>query len=1144
MKKHPIIHSSCIRKRVNVLFLKLKLLTMLMFVGVMALSASTNAQQTKINLQVQNTSLSRILSSIEKQSDFLFIYKENIDISNLRRSISVKDEKIENVLDILFKGLDVVYRIDGRQVFLLKKEVPKKVVAVVQKTDVVQSQKKSVRGMVTDEKGEPIQGTTVIIKGTTIGTVTDANGMYTLPLPNTAKTLLVSFMGYKTAEVDILDKAVLNVVLAENSISLDEVVAVGYGTQKKESVVGSIAQASSKELRRTAHVTDFKQALTGLLPGLVTMTASGEPGGTGRGNSATNIFIRGMNTWNGGQPLILVDGAERTMDNLDVNEVESISILKDASATAVFGVKGANGVILITTKRGSSDSEKPTLHFTYNAESKMLSKLPEIMDSYNAILIRDQAIENEVSLNEPSWGDYIATEIAERYKRPQSAEYAQIYPNVNWQKALFKDMSMSHRATMDIQGGTKKVKYFGSLAYLHEGDMFKDYTNNKGYDPNYNFDRFNFRSNVDFKLTNTTTFKVDLSGYYSMKNTNYNNEGSTGSADQWMWAAAYTMAPDLYLPQYADGRFGTTSLSTKPNPVAAVYNLGVRQTRTTTLNSDFHLEQKLDFITKGLAANASFFYDNQIISEGGIYDGNNHVRPADGNVFEEEISPLLYTGPDQDPSEYTTLWPQTGRNQYDWAVIPWALRSEVIGTADWDYTIPVTRRMVYQLQLNYARQFGNHNVSAMGLMKREEYARGSMFKNYREDWVGRVTYDYATRYFFEMNGAYNGSEKFGPDYRFDFFPSLALGWNVTNEKFWKIDQVNRLKFRYSIGRVGDDNVGGRWLYTSQLAYGSYARLGQLTNVVSPYTFYRESSVGNPDIHWEKSLKKDFGVELGLLKDMFSITYDYFTDHRTDVLLSGSSRNIPAFYGTTPPSANLGEVKSSGHEFEIKFNKSWSNYYIWSKLAFAHNENKIINKDDPELLDSHLKAAGYAIGQTRTQVSTGFYNNWDEVYASVPTESNDSYKLPGYYNLLDYNGDGLINSEDVVPYGYSEVPQNTYDFTLGFEYKGFSVMVQFYGVNNVSRTYTMDNFNGYTDLVFSHVSDHWSKDNQDASSFLPRWKTSGENIGNYYVYDGSYLRLKTAELGYTFNKKFVQKAKSVIYENISEREQPALLVKSA
>ncbi|MDP2336868.1 MAG: TonB-dependent receptor [Bacteroidota bacterium] len=988
-----------------------------------------------------------------------------------------------------------------------------------------QQQKKALSGTVKDDNGLPLPGVSVLVKGTTIGTITNANGQFTLSVPTDAKILLFSFIGMNAQEIPVSGKSTFNVVLKELTVGVEEVVVVGYGVQKKESIVGSIVQTSNEQLKRSGGVTDLKQALAGNLPGVTTITSSGEPGGTRRGESATAIFIRGQNTWNGGQPLILVDGVEREMDNIDVNEVESISVLKDASATAVFGVKGANGVILITTKRGTAG--KPKLSFSYNSTGKMLSKLPQKMDSYNAILTRNEAIEREVVLNEPSWPDYIPNELVTRYKLPQTPEYAMIYPNVNWEKAMFKDLGLSHRATMNVQGGTNFVKYFGSLSYLDEGDMFKEYDNGKGYKPNYDFTRFNFRSNLDFKLTKTTNLKVNLSGYYSQKNTNNSYANYTAGINPKIWSAVYAMPPDAYLPQYPDGRWGW-AYNINTNPVAYVNNLGIRETRTTELNSDFALEQNLDFITKGLSAKASLYYDNSILSEGGLDNVSNDIHPnsTTSNTPFKVINPDLYTGPDQDPSEYTTNLPVLGRNGFDWRLIPWTISQEVISPAMWSKYIPITRRMMYQFQINYARKFNLHNLGAMGVVKREEYAQGSMFKNYREDWVFRATYDYDSKYLFEMNGAYNGSEQFGPGYRFDFFPSLALGWVVSNEKFFKVEWINKLKLRFSTGIVGDDKgSGGRWLYASQLSYGGKTVLNEDPNGFSPYTWYKEATIGNPDIHWEKARKDNFGLEIGLFNNLISANYDYFTEDRTDILLAGSSRSIPPFFGGTPPSANIGHVKSSGHEIELKFDKRTNNgLHYWATLALAHVENKILDKDDPLLLASYAKAEGYSIGQTRSQIRAGFYNNWDQVYASVPMETNDMSKLPGFYNILDFNADGVIKAtDDRAPYGYSQVPQNTFNTSLGADYKGFSVMVQFYGVNNVSRYVPLQNFSGRTDVVFDHVADYWSKDNQDASSFLPRWKTAGQNIGDYFIYDGSYIRLKTAEIAYTFQGRGIKKA---------------------
>jgi len=574
---------------------------------------------------------------------------------------------------------------------------------------------------------------------------------------------------------------------------------------------------------------------------------------------------------------------------------------------------------------------------------------------------------------------------------------------------------------------------------------------------------------------------------------------------------------------YPDGRWGAYQEggNNTVNPLAVVYNIGIRETRTTQLNSDFELNQDLGFITEGLNAKASLYYDNSIRSEGGIWDQQNSVRPAEArtNVPYKQIYPMKYEGPDQDPSEYTVLLPISDE-EYDWVLRPWSIRQENISSANWSSYIPVSRRLMYQFQMNYARRFNEHNVTATGVFKREEYARGSMFKNYREDWVFRVTYDYNSRYLLEVNGAYNGSEQFGPGYRFDFFPSVALGWYLSNEKFFDVPWIDRIKFRYSIGQVGDDKVSGsRWLYASQLGYGGRARLSNSTSGWSPYYFYREAVVGNPNIQWETALKTNFGFEFGMLQNLFSLNFDYFTEDRTNILMSGNSRNVPPFFGATPPSANLGHVKSKGFELELGFNKNLSSdLNIWANLAITHNENEVIFRDDPPLQFDYLKAQGYPIGQQKRLLKTDFYNNWDDVYASVPTETNDLQKLPGYYDLIDFNADGLIkNSEDTPPVGYSGVPQNTANLSLGTKYKGFSFMVQFYGVNNANRYIPFNNYQNDVDIVFGHVRDYWSKDNPNASSFLPRWKTQAENIGDYYLYDASYLRLRTIEVAYSFNQ---------------------------
>ena len=1092
-----------------------------LFMGILtslATAGPTNGQgllDRRISLVAENQAVKSILVEIEDQTSIVFTYRPILIDNGKTFSFVVTEARLADVLSRILSPDVAFAAIETEEEIVLGPAMP---VASISAGPMVESQLAiNVSGQVKDESGATLPGVNVVEKGTANGTTTDIDGRFTLSVPDANSILVFSFIGYKTQEMVVGNHTQISVKLVLDVAVLEEVVVVGYGTQKKESVVGSIAQVGEERLKQSGRVTDLKQSLTGNLPGVTTITSSGEPGGTRTDESSTQIFIRGQNTWNGGQPLILVDGVERNMENVDVNEVESISVLKDASATAVFGVKGANGVILITTKRGTVG--KPKLSFSYNTTGLLVSRLPEKLDAYNTLRMKNEAIEREVVLNETSWSDYTPMNIVDRYKLPQKPEYAMIYPNVDWENELFKDVGVSHYASMNVQGGTKFTKYFASLAYLHEGDMFKDYDNNKGYDANYNFNRFNFRSNIDFSITPTTTLSVNLAGHYRQKNTNFDFRQN----NEYVWQAAYGMPADAYLPRYEDGRWGVSSTipaETMPNPVASINNVGIRENRWTQLNSDFMLEQKLDFFTKGLSAKGSFFYDNTIVSEGGLNDVTNHVRPeAGGNTPAKYVHRDLYTGSDQDPSEYVEDAPVTGVNQFDWIVRPWTILQEEVSS-------DVRRRLMYQFQLNYKRKFGVHNVGALALFKREENANGSMFPHFREDWVFRTTYDYDSRYLFEANGAYNGSEQFGPGYRFDFFPSVAAGWVVSNEKFFKPDWINWLKLRYSVGMVGDDRVsGGRWLYASQLAYGGYARMNATPGEESPYKWFKESIVGNPNIHWEKALKSNYGVEVGFLDDLISLTYDYFTEDRTDILLSGSSRpSIPPFYGaTSPPSANIGHVEAKGHELEVRFDKRTPNLRYWATFSVTHTQNKILAKDDPVLLPEYSKAEGYAISQTRSQIRAGLYTNWDEIYASVPQESNDLQKLPGFYNIIDFNADGVIKSDDRAPIGYPETPRDSYNASVGFSYKGFSAMVQFYGVTSVSRNIPLKNYNLNQNVLFSDVLDHWSMENPNGSSYLPLWKTQGQFLGDYWIYDGSYIRLKTAEVSYTLQDSFIDRA---------------------
>lgn len=442
MKKHPDF------KKIFCDLMKLSLIQVFitaMFCGV-SFARETTAQELlnrTVTLQMENRKVTEILSGIEKLADVKFTYRTNLLVENQRISVNYKDSKLSDVLEQLFVPLNIKYKIIGRQIVLTPQPVkePDADQAVIDPLQVPTTDRR-IQGTVYDESGEGLPGVSVLVKGTQTGTITDINGAFSIVVPNQESVLVFSFVGYITQEITVGNQSNITLDLEVDQKILEEVVVVGFGTQKKQSVVGAIVQTTNEDLRRTGNVTDLKQALTGQLPGLTTITSSGEPGGTLTGGNATEIFIRGRNTWNGGQPLILVDGVERDMTNVDVSEVESISVLKDASATAVFGVRGANGVILITTKRGTES--KPQLSFNYSATALSVSRLPEKLDSYEAIMIRNEMIEREGLLSPVSWGDYVPYEVALRYKKPQSDIDAILYPNVDWEK-LCSGISHGHK---------------------------------------------------------------------------------------------------------------------------------------------------------------------------------------------------------------------------------------------------------------------------------------------------------------------------------------------------------------------------------------------------------------------------------------------------------------------------------------------------------------------------------------------------------------------------------------------------------------------------------------------------------------------------------------------------------------------------
>ena len=955
------------------------------------------------------------------------------------------------------------------------------------------------KGVVVDENNEPIIGANIAVKGNkSIGTIADLDGNFQLKVPSSNSILVVSFIGMTTKEVKVETAKSIKIVLQADNVQLQEVVVVGFGQQKKASVVGAIAQTNSKALERTGGVTSLGQALTGNLPGVVTMTTTGKPG-----DEDPKITIRGVTSWNSSDPLVLVDGVERPMSNVDINSVASISVLKDASATAVFGVRGANGVILITTKRG--EEGRAVININASTTLKTYSKLPDMMDSYDALALRNQAIESELAYHPTSWNYYLSQDRLNKYRYPANQAEAERYPNMDWVDYLLKDVATSYNANVNISGGTKFVKYFAAADFAHEGDIYKKVTNTKGYDPGFSYDRINVRSNLDFNLTKTTKLHVNLSGSHAVK------KATQGQYENLVWSAFYGISPDSFVPVYSDGTFGYYY----PNPTQAATNSyedlsvnGIGYTTDDRLNTDFTLEQDLGFILKGLNVQAKLAFDNAFRETGrGVDDTNDWENEAHKWIDPE--TGLEYTDIKPD-----ALYKFDFKNNNAW-------RTGAGTVQNW----ATYRRMNYSAQLNYSNKFGDHTVGGMGNFSREQYATGSEQPHYRENWVFRGTYDYASRYMLEYNGAYNGSEIFAKENRFAFFSSGAIGWMVSEEPLVKklnLKWLDMLKLRASYGQIGDDNVNGRWLYMDTWNNGGNYRQS-LTGVdpaKSPYSWWQQSQLGNKNLQWEVATKLDIAADFALFGGVISGSFDYFKEKRSDILVTGDKRAVPSYFGASAPVANLGKVDSQGFEFDVRWNKQLNrDWRLWGNASLTHATSKIKEADDPKLKPDYQKKADKAINQNYSYVDHGYYNSWDELYGSTAHDEYDNGRKPGNYVILDYDADGIISVNDNIPYGFTGTPQNTMNLQVGFDYKGWSFFVQFYNVNNVSRSVGLSSLGGTRNTAFYEGS-YWSPSNQNADVPLPRWlnQTSRYTDGTRFLFDGSYTRLKYAELSYTFSEE--------------------------
>ena len=978
-------------------------------------------------------------------------------------------------------------------------------------------QNHSIKGQIVDAKSnEPLIGVNITVEGTSNGTISDVDGHFTLTATPDA-VLKISYIGYREILLKVADlKKDAIISLEEDSKQLEEVVVVGYGVQKKVTSVGSITQTGGNELMKGGSVNSVSEALQGKLNGVVAINSSGMPG-----DNEVKMYIRGKSTWDNTDPLVLVDGIERNMNDVDMNEIESISVLKDASATAVYGVRGGNGVILITTKRGTDTA--PVINFSANYTFKSPTTSMKLADHVTAMQAYNMAMANDAS-----WDKLIPQSTIDAWSRAYAegnyGAYNDVFPYVNWWDELITG-GFTQNYNINIRGGTDYMKYFASAGYQGDGDIY-DLKKNDDFDPRHTYKRYNWRSNFDFNFTKSTKLSINIAGSMGYRNKSIDNDSP--------FNRILTESTSDHPIMYSDGNWGDDE---EKNPVANM-NLGGAKLRKTFQGwYDASLEQKLDFITKGLKVAAKVSYSSSSTTNTDVYRGGGSADQALKSIVRyhrvyDYANPVVNT-------DGTITYPMIEDKR-----LP---TSESVplppGVTMWDGLDAYTRRFYYEFSVAYNRSFNDHNVSALALVNRkiydERYTENNTqymrFPNYNEDWVGRVTYNWKERYLTEMNISYTGSEKFARGERFGLFPSFSLGWRLSEEPFIKksIGKVlTNAKFRYSWGKVGSDAGAKRWNYIQQFTSDGNITLGTDASGQIWGPLYHEGDVANLNSTWEKSTKQNLGIEIGLWNKL-DITLDLFDEKRKDILMEPQTTSF--ITGAKFNALNIGSTKNHGFELELHYNdKIGSDFRYHVGFTLASSENRVVFRDDPVNGPNHLKEAGKPIGHQNRYLAVGNYETIDDVFNNAQTGSINSVApgqvVPGDFIYIDFDSNGIPYMMDKVAVDELNYPLHTYGLNLGFDWKGLSFSAMFYAptgvyklVNSVySASFKSGKINAQPDVMNA-----WTPETANTSGVrAPALHLTNDGAFNgtestYRYQNFSYLRLKTMELGYNLPKKWLK-----------------------
>lgn len=1064
-------------------------------------SYNNYSQFKTLSVSMSNSTLREVLKTIEKSSQFVFFYLD--DAVNLERKVSIdsKNKNIEEILSELFEGTSCTYRISDRQIFISGKAPA---------STEQQQNKRKISGRVTDIKGEPLIGVNVTEDGDANGSITNMDGLYEIFVTKKSVVLKFTYIGFKTSEIRTnASTNIYDVTLEEQVNELEETVIVGYGTQRKISNIGAQSSMKMEDIKTPS--ASLTTTLAGRLAGVVAVQRTGEPG-----KDAADIWIRGISTPNTSSPLVLVDGVERSFNDIDPEDIESLTTLKDASATAVYGVRGANGVILIKTKPGKVG--KPTVSADYYESFTRFTKMVDLADGITYMNAANEAMRN----------DGIATKYTEdQIRNTIAGKDPYLYPNVDWLKEIFNDWGHNRRVNVNVRGGSEKVAYYASVSYFNETGMTVTDKNIDTYDSKMKYSRYNFTTNLNIDVTPTTKVEIGAQGYLGE-----GNYPAISSAD--LYNAAMSISPVEYPKMFfVNGEAfvpGTSTNNNFNNPYSQATRRGYDNLTKNQIYSNLRVTQDLDMLTKGLKLTAMYAFDvyNEI-----------HVH----QVRAESTYNFLDTSVPYDMNGQPIL-----QRIYEGSNVL-SYKQETSGN----------KKTYLEASLNYDRTFNDdHRVSALFLFNQQSkllYPKGTLEDAipYRMMGIaGRATYSWKDRYFAEFNIGYNGAENFSPKHRFGTFPAFGVGWVVSNEKFWQplSKAVSFLKIRYTDGKVGNSEVSDRrFMYLDQMKEnGDYGyKFGPNGTKWSGY----ETVNMAVDLIWEESRKQDLGIDLKLFNDDLSIVFDLFKERRENILLK-REHSIPSFlgYNTSAPYGNIGIIENKGFDGTIEYNKRINkDWVIALRGNVTFNKDKWIQGELPEQKYEWMNQYGHNINGVKGYVAEGLFTQteiddmarWESLsdankaITPKPFASQFGTVKAGDIKYKDLNNDGQIDAYDQTYISRGDVPTTVYGFGFTVGWKDLSVGMMFQGVAGAERVLNGSSVNpfnggGGSGNLYSNIGDRWTEENPDQNAFYPRLSYGSEttsNINNFqkstwWVRNMNFLRLKTLQISYNLPKPWVNK----------------------